>query len=307
MVLLAIIGLVLAGGAVGLLAWSLVLPRAHAVARLQEIDAYGFAATPAVVGAATVLERPKLGPVTAIAGRLGDLAVRYLGQVKEDDLRTELVAAGLYTTPPRTLLGYRVLGALLLAVLMPLTGVASSAATQIASVVFGLWVGWTLPLILVRRRARSRVTKIDLALPDLIDQLVVTVEAGVGFSNSMQFASGRMKGPLGDELRLMLQEQRMGASMQVAMQHLLDRADTPNTRSFVRAVSQGEALGVSIGTVMRNLAIEMRKRRRASAEERAQKAPVKMLFPLIFCIFPAMFIVLLVPALMNIAHTLSGG
>ena len=148
-------------------------------------------------------------------------------------------------------------------------------------------------------RSGSARTQIDYELPELIDLLVVSVEAGVGFSGSLRIAAERLTGPLGQELRLTLQEQNMGLSTTEALENLLVRADTPGVRSFVRSVIQGETLGVSIGQIMRNLAGEMRKRRKAAAEEQAQKAPIKMLFPLIFLIFPAMFVVLLIPAFIN--------
>ena len=88
----------------------------------------------------------------------------------------------------------------------------------------------------------------------------------------------------------------MGLTTNEALANMLERADTPGMRSFVRSVLQGETLGVSIGQIMRNLAVEMRKRRRALAEERAQKAPIKILFPLVFLIFPAIFVIILAPA-----------
>jgi len=91
----------------------------------------------------------------------------------------------------------------------------------------------------------------------------------------------------------------MGLTTEEALRNMLARADTPAVRSFVRAVTQGETLGVSIGDILRSLATEMRKRRRAAAEERAQKAPVKILFPLVFLIFPAMFVILLGPAVFD--------
>ena len=128
-------------------------------------------------------------------------------------------------------------------------------------------------MTLLRRKVQRRFDTIEATLPELIDVLVLTVEAGLGFNASMQLASGRMRGPLGDELRLTLQEQQLGLSTPAALTNLMTRCDTPSMRSFVRSVSQGEALGVSIGTILRNLADEMRKRRRAHAEERAQKAP----------------------------------
>jgi tight adherence protein C len=115
-----------------------------------------------------------------------------------------------------------------------------------------------------------------------------------------------MHGPLGEELRLTLQEQDMGLSTHEALSNLQERADTPAMRTFVRAILQGESLGVSIGKIMRDLATEMRKTRRQKAEERAAKAPTKMLFPLAFLIFPAMFVVILGPAVMAIFKTFSG-
>ena len=98
----------------------------------------------------------------------------------------------------------------------------------------------------------------------------------------------------------------MGLSLNEALSHLAERADTPAMRSFVRAMSQGERMGISIGLIMRNLAHEMRHRRRSQAEERAQKTPVLMLFPLVFLIFPAMFIILMTPAVINLMHNLKG-
>src|SRR6266508_1219300 len=122
----------------------------------------------------------------------------------------------------------------------------------------------------------------------------------------MQTANGRIPGPLGEELRLTLQEQTMGLSIQEAMLNMLARCDTPSMRSFVRSVVQGERLGVSIGQIMRDLAQEMRRRRHATASERAQKAPIKILFPLVLLIFPAMFVVLLGPAIFLFVRALSG-
>jgi tight adherence protein C len=162
-------------------------------------------------------------------------------------------------------------------------------------------------VIYLRRRARVRLEDIDSQMPELIDLLVTTVEAGVGFSGSFQMASERFRGALGDELRLTLAEQGMGLSTEAALGNMLERADTPAMRSFVRTVLQGETLGVSIGKIMRDLAEEMRKRRRQKAEERAQKAPTKLLFPLVFLILPAIFVVLLGPAVIQFVRSLSGG
>ena len=99
----------------------------------------------------------------------------------------------------------------------------------------------------------------------------------------------------------------MGLGLNDALEGMLRRCETPSLRTFVRSVVQGEALGVSTGQIMRNLAIELRKRQRAYAEERAQKAPVKILFPILFLIMPALFIVILLPVMMNILDVLGGG
>jgi len=141
-------------------------------------------------------------------------------------------------------------------------------------------------------------------VPELIDLLVVTVETGHGLTAAFRLAGDRIRGPLGDEVRLTVQEQAMGLSAHEALSNMIARSDTPALRSFVRSVIQGESLGVSIGDILRAVADDMRKRRRQRAEEQAQKAPIKMLFPLAFCIFPSMFIVLLGPSVFDLIDTL---
>jgi tight adherence protein C len=180
---------------------------------------------------------------------------------------------------------------------------ASLPVTIIAAIAAAIF-GWMAPNAYVDRRRRQRFDVMDRQLPDMIDLLVVTIEAGLGILASMRVAAETLPDPLGQELRLTLQEQRMGLSVGEALESLGRRADCPNMRIFVRSLTQGEKLGVSMGTTMRNLALEMRKRRKAAAEERAQKMPVKMLFPLLFFIFPAIFIVLLVPAFIQIGDLL---
>jgi tight adherence protein C len=163
-----------------------------------------------------------------------------------------------------------------------------------------------LPLTIVRRRASLRMKQVDREVPEFIDLLVVTVETGQGLAGAIQVAGDRLRGPLGDEVRLAVQEQAMGLSTHEALSNMIARSDTPALRSFVRSVIQGESLGVSIGDILRAVAEDMRKRRRQAAEEQAQKAPIKMLFPLAFFIFPSMFIVILGPSVFKTLDTLSG-
>jgi tight adherence protein C len=304
-ILTLLIGLALVGCSAALIARAVALKGLSTSARMDQIREYGLAMA---VGA----EQPAVpgsGLGTAIdetASRIGRWAARHLGGFREDELRRQLTIAGLYAMSPLTFLGYRVLAAILLpAVLVWMLSVMGApVAFVLLAAVFGLLSGWVLPMTYVRRKAEQRFGRIERDLPELIDVLVLTVEAGLGFNGAMQLASGRMGGPLGDELRLTLQEQSMGLTINAALTNLLARCDTASMRSFVRSVLQGETLGVSMGTILRNLAVEMRKRRRAHAEERAQKAPIKILFPLVFLIFPSLFGVLLYPAITEFTHAL---
>ena len=303
MVVLLIIGLALTGSAVALVARAVTLPRIRTAERLGRIGAYG---------APLRVKEPREGMLDVLdrlATRLGAKLGPTLGGGEEQEMRGLLMSAGMYSTSPGLLLGYRVLSLLGLALmwlwLAPLLGV--SAAIVLAGIPFAALGGWTVPLAVVRDRAKRRLIRIDYELPGLIDSLIVTVEAGTGFAGALRLAARETGGPLGDEIKLALREQSMGLSTGAALENMLSRADTPAMRSFVRSVLQGENLGVSIGEIMRSLAIEMRSRRRAAAEERAHKAPIKILFPLVFLIFPAVFIVLLYPAMYNISHTLGGG
>jgi tight adherence protein C len=283
------------------------LSRARSRERVSQLAAYGYGAPAPTEAAAKA--KPLSGGLDRIAGLLGGFVSGRLKSLSEAELRRELVSAGMYRTSPVTLAGYRVIGAVTFPV--TLLWFSSTTGTQGALVVLCVplvaAIGWLAPMTVVRRRARERLTRIDDDLPELVDLLVVTVESGLGFAGSLQMAAEPLTGPLGDELRLMLQEQAMGLPAANALDNVLARADTPAMRSFVRSVQQGESLGVSIGQIMRTLALEMRQRRRATAEAKAQRAPIKMLFPLVLLIFPVIFIVLLTPAILSIGAAFGGG
>jgi tight adherence protein C len=305
MLLLLLLGLALTAIAVAMLARLLVVERPPP-ARLQaQIEAYGFDAA----AAADAAPRPLSGRVDALAGSVGALLAGRMKKFREEELRKELQAAGLYTMSARKFMGYRFLSTLILPLiwLWLASTMGAGPLRYIVGLAFGLAFGWQGPLLLVRRRSRKRLEEIDTQMPELIDLLVTTVEAGVAFSGSLRLAATRFQGALGEELRLALQEQEMGLSANEALMNMLSRADTPAMRSFVRSILQGETLGVSIGKIMRDLAVEMRKRRRQTAEERVQKAPTKMIFPLVFLIFPGMFVVLLGPAALQILESIAGG
>jgi tight adherence protein C len=298
-------GLVLAGASVALAARALAMPSVRAAETLAQIDAYGYA----VAGAQPSYSGPLSSALDSLAYRVGAWVVKRFGSLREEKLREQLMAAGIYGMTPRKFMGYRLLCTFCLPTLWlwSASTAAYPALITLLGFVFCALVGWKGPMMIVRRRMERRYEQVDYELPELIDLLVVTVEAGLGFNGSLQVASQRLRGPLGDELRLAMQEQTMGLTTSEALSNMLTRCQTPLMRSFVRSVLQGETLGVSIGKIMRDLATDMRKRRRQAAEERAQKAPIKILFPLVFLIFPSMFVVLLGPAVHGFITSFGGG
>jgi tight adherence protein C len=303
MTLIAITALVLFGVVVALTLRALVLPRLQAADRVGQVEVYGYTST-----ASAAVETTSGGrTLRSLAASLGAaLARRYPARLNEDEIRRQLTAAGIYTFPPLAFLGTRAIAAVLIPGMIVFVGSAFEAGFSLllVSTVIGALLGWRVPDIAVERRAKARLVEIERAMPELVDLLIVTIEAGVGFSGALRHAAARVVGPLGDELRLTTQENRMGLSTAESLSNMMARVDSPSMRSFVRSILQGEQLGVSIGQILRNLASEMRKRRRAAAEERAQKAPIKMLFPLVFLIFPSLFIILLYPALSEIGNAL---
>lgn len=300
--ILAIAGVLLLGAGVMILVVNLSSSKG-ASATIDQIQTYGYVAE---TTGGSDSESAARRPIDSVAGRLGDWAARRSTRFSEQRIREKLVSAGMYHTTPRKVLGYQVLCSVAFA-LVVLWLVPAAGGSLILAAVLSIGAGaggWFAPTYYVELKRRQRMELIDKQMPDMIDLLVVTIEAGLGILASMRVASESMSDPLGQELRLTLQEQRMGLSVGQAIESLGRRADCTNMRIFVRSITQGERLGVSIGTTMRNLSLEMRKRRRAMAEERAQKMPIKMLFPLIFFIFPALFIVILTPMIINIIDAL---
>jgi tight adherence protein C len=166
-------------------------------------------------------------------------------------------------------------------------------------------LGYWLPNIVLTNTVQRRQNEIRSALPDSIDLLTICVEAGLGFDAALAHVSKNTTGPLADEFYRTLQEVQLGRSRNEAMRNLADRTNIPELRAFVLAMVQADIFGVSVANVLRIQAKDMRIKRRQLAEERAMKVPIKVLFPVLFCIFPALFVVILGPAIMRIAEVFS--
>jgi len=302
MILVLLLALALVGASVLLVLRAVGAADPKRRQALEHIGSYGFNAD--ALGETTGPQaRARLA---SLATAVGDIYSRYARPDRAPEIRELLRSAGLYRMRVSTFLGYRVLAAICTALFwFWLIGSAGGGGAPMLVVVmsFGA-LGWIAPMFVLRKRAARRLQQIDREVPELVDLLVTTVEAGVGFASALQITSRRVEGPLGQELRVALSEQSMGLTIQEALKNMLSRANSPALRVFVQAILQGETLGVSIGKILRDLAIDMRKRRRQAAEERAQKAPTKIIFPLVLLILPAMFIVAVGPIVFSFLHGL---
>jgi tight adherence protein C len=180
-----------------------------------------------------------------------------------------------------------------------LGGVAGKGSLGILLALFFLFIGFMLPDMFISFKARGRREEIRAELPDALDLLAVSVEAGLGFDAAIAKLTEHMEGPLIDEFALSLGEMRIGETRQHALEKMVQRVQAPELASFVRAIIQADQLGISLGRILRVQATDTRNKRQAAAEERAMKAPIKMLFPTAIFIFPSMFLIILGPAFLN--------
>jgi tight adherence protein C len=243
--------------------------------------------------------------VQPAAARLAAVALKLNPRLSIDAIGTRLLSAGLaQRVTPASFLAVKgaatVAGALFGFLLV---AVAGSLGALVLPLAFGA-MGFIAPEIVLSSRIRSRRDSVRSKLPDALDLLAVSVEAGLGFDGAITKLTEHMDGSLVEEFGLLLSEIRMGESRQTALKNMAERVGAPELSSFVRAVVQADQLGISLGRILRVQAADSRLRRQAAAEEKAMKAPIKMLFPTMFFIFPAMFVVLLAPAMMALMKTL---
>ena len=202
--------------------------------------------------------------------------------------------------PTSRLLAAKLLLPLVVAVLGALYVQAAPRPLVVLLVVVALVVTHFLPELLLHSRGQERGEAITLALADTLDQMTIAVEAGLGFDSAMARTGRNGRGPLAEELVRTLQDIQMGHSRRLAYEGLAERTNVTDLRRFVRAVLQADAYGIAVADVLRTQAAEMRMKRRQRAEEKAMQIPVKVIFPLMLCILPCLFIVLLGPAVLDI-------
>jgi tight adherence protein C len=300
--MILIVALLCVGAAVYLAGEAVTYPARLKYRSIRRASDYGRIRVPAKDGERLRFSERVLSPA---AGRLASIPLKLNPRTNVDLISARLVAAGL---APRVSVkaflaakgGTTIAGALL--------GLAFGALASIVGAVFLVPMlaiaGFLGPDVFLTARLRSRREAIRAELPDALDLLAVSVEAGLGFDGAVTKLTEHMEGPLVQEFSLTLNQIRIGESRPVALKKMAERVSAPELSSFVRAVIQADQLGISLGRILRVQAADARNRRQAAAEEKAMKAPIKMLFPTVLFIFPAMFLVILGPALLNILAVL---
>lgn len=234
--------------------------------------------------------------------RLTEIAMRMSPATKRSELQRKLRNAGTNARPSSLLAfkgGFCIIGiiGILVGMLM-----AQVPVLMIGLVMF--LIGFMGPDFWLNSRIRKRRDEMERTLPDTLDLLTVSVEAGLGFDAAVAKVCEKMQGPLIEEFDTVAREIRVGETRRQALRNLGDRVESDDLRSFARSIIQADELGTSLGRTLKVQANDMRVHRQLTAEEKAMKAPVKMLFPTVIFIFPAMFIVILGPAILNITKTL---
>ncbi|MEO6350831.1 MAG: type II secretion system F family protein [Candidatus Limnocylindrales bacterium] len=244
-----------------------------------------------------------------MAMRLSGLAQRFASPQKVSRTEKRLSMAG-NPGDLRTIdfLGLKLAVAALLALAFFVVGLLTGSAAFgfVAALALG-GLGFFFPEIWLSRRIKKRQKNVLLAVPDTLDLLTISVRAGLSFDGALSKVVEKVRGPLSEEFRRSLAEVRVGKARRDALRDIVSRTEVPALSNFIGAIVQAEQLGVPIAKVLQVQSEQLRIERRQRAEEAAAKAPIKMLFPLVGCIFPSMFIVILGPAVILIALNMSTG
>jgi tight adherence protein C len=296
--MLLLFALVFAAGAVFLLGEVATYPARLKTKSIKRAAEYGRVRIPRNERELIRFRERVMAPAVA---RLGAIPLKLSPKTNLETISAKLVAAGLSsrisTSGFLAIKGGATVGGCLL-------GLALSAATSPAALVLFVpvlgAVGFIAPGWVVNVKQRGRREAVRSELPDALDLLAVSVEAGLGFDGAVTKLTEHMDGALVEEFGLMLSEIRVGEARTPALRKMAERVDAPELSTFVRAVIQADQLGISLGRILRVQATDTRLRRQAAAEEKAMKAPIKMMFPTVLFIFPSMFIVVLGPAMLTL-------
>jgi tight adherence protein C len=298
----------LAAGGVLLIVWALLGARSTdpVQARLTQLGTLeGITSLEEIELQQPVMDRT-LRPMMR---RLSGIGTRLTSRERVGRTESKLAEAG-YPYGLRTIdfMGLKVVAALVTSGLTFLFfGLAmGDPSTGMVLAIGGLGLGFFLPDYWISRRIRARQKQILLAIPDTLDLLTISVKAGLGFDAALGKVVEKTQGPLTDEFRRTLAEVRIGKARRDALREMVARTNVPALTNFISAIIQAEQLGVAIARVLEVQSEQLRIQRRQRAEEMAAKAPIKMLFPLVGCIFPSMFIVILGPAIILIVGGLGG-
>ena len=245
--------------------------------------------------------------VRPLAGSFGEKIASLVPRRRADQLRHRILIAGVSAKvgPEEFVVmqGIGLGGGLLLGLLLGnAAGYHGFGLLRMVVILAGM--GAFLPSAWLRRKQDERQSSIRKDLPDVLDLLAISVEAGVGFEGAVEVVTRHFDGPLATELSRMLQEMELGLPRRDALQNLKRRTEVPELSNFVLILVQADALGMPIGRILRSQAVEMRLKRRQWAREKAAKLPVKILVPLTLFILPALFVVILGPAAMSISKNL---
>jgi tight adherence protein C len=247
--------------------------------------------------------------IAPAAKKLAQFATALPMTQNPDEIRRKLISAGLgHRLTPTTFLaikGAAIVGSAVFGVLLASSGLIPVGSGLIFGMI-GAAIAFVAPDFVLGRMIRTRRQNMLVQLPEVLDLLCVSVEAGLGFDAAMARITDRATGPLLEELSIVLHEMRIGESRIQALKNFADRLDMPETTSFARSIIQAEQLGMSLARILKVQAQDSRQKRQMWAEEKAMKAPIKMLFPTVIFIFPAMFIVILGPAMLQLLRLFKG-
>jgi tight adherence protein C len=297
MILFLVLAVFCLAGAAFFVSEIVTLPSRQRSLSVRRASTYGRLEVPS--GAPLEGLRERL--ITPIGEWLAGWALRVNPRSTRDSIELRLMAAGVSRRMSPTgflaLKGICALGGLFAG---SMVGATRGAGGLLLGALFLGAVGFLAPDYGLTLKARGRKERIRADLPDALDLLAVSVEAGLGFDAALSRINEHMEGPLAEEFGLTLSEMRIGESRSEALKRLAERVDAQELSAFTRALVQADQLGTSLGRILRVQAADARLRRQAAAEERAMKAPIKMLFPTVLFIFPAMFLVILGPAILNV-------